>query len=374
MKVGVAAFLALALVVGLAGCGSMPRFGKIVKDRKGDYKSARSLPSLEIPPDLAAPGQAESLEVPDLPEEATTYSSYRGGVGATSGSVSPTREAVLTEPQTVRLERAADQQWLVVKAEPEQVWPKVREFWVKNGFALDVEDPKIGILETEWAENRADIPQDPIRRVLGRVLDSVYSAATRDKFRVRLERGTDPGTTEVYLTHRGMEEVSQGESFVWQPRPSDPELEAEMLKRLMVALGVEDRGAVLASAEPQAARAAMGRSPEGTPVLTLNEDFSRAWRRTGLALDKVGFTVEDRDRSKGVYYVRYMPPDEGTKKGFLSRLAFWRDDDKRKRDEYLVSLTGDGETTRVAVLDMQGQPEKSRTAQRIVELLYGELK
>jgi outer membrane protein assembly factor BamC len=372
MKVAMAAFLSLVLVVGLAGCSSLPRFGDVVKDRKVDYKSARSLPSLEIPPDLAAPGQAESLEVPEIGEGATTYSSYREGAGA--GSASPTREAVLAEPRAARLVRTSDQQWLVVEAPPEQVWPKVREFWVKNGFALDIEDPKIGILETKWAENRADIPQDPIRRVLGKVLDSVYSAATRDKFRVRLERGTEPETTEVYLIHRGMEEVSQGESFVWQPRPSNPELEAEMLKRLMVALGVEDTGALVTTAEAQAPRAAMGRGPEGTPVLTLNEDFSRAWRRTGLALDKVGFTVEDRDRSKGVYYVRYRPPDEETKKGLLSRLAFWRDDDKRKRDEYLVSLSGEGETTRVGVLDKQGQPEKSRTAQRIVELLYGELK
>jgi outer membrane protein assembly factor BamC len=283
----------------------------------------------------------------------------------------------LSQPDKVRLVRDADQQWLVVQVEPAEVWPKIRDFWVKNGFTLKVEDPKIGILETDWAENRADIPQDPIRRMLGRVLDAVYSAATRDKFRVRLEQGSAPGTTEVYLTHRGMEEVTQGENFVWQPRPSDPELEAEMLKRLMVALGMEEKRAesTLAAAEPRAPHATVARGAEGAPILTLNEDFSRAWRRTGLALDKIGFTVEDRDRSKGVYYVRYIPPDEDNgKKGVLSKLAFWRDDDKAQRDEYRVSLTGEGETTRVAVLDQQGQIEKSRTAQRIIELLYGELK
>ena len=201
------------------------------------------------------------------------------------------------------VERDGNQQWLVVHGAPSQVWPKVREFWLQEGFLVKMEDPRVGILETGWAENRADIPGGPIRNFLGKVIDAVYSSATRDQFRVRLERGTESGTTEVFLTHRGVEEVLQGGiedgNAVWQPRPTDPELEAEMLKRLMVYLGIEEQKAeaMVARQSGPTVRAQMVSNDSGS-MLIVNEDFSRAWRRTGVALDRVGFAVEDRNRSE----------------------------------------------------------------------------
>jgi outer membrane protein assembly factor BamC len=368
--------LGLWVAVGLGACSSLRHPGDVVKDRRAEYKSARSLPPLEVPPDLAPPAPSENVEVPEGGAGGSaTFSALRSATSTVPQAGQ--RVSVLSEPQNVRVERQGDRQWLVVQAEPAQIWPKVRDFWVKNGFTLKVEDPRIGILETDWAENRADIPQDPIRRVLGRVFDQVYSAATRDKFRVRLEHGTKPGTTEIYLTQRGMEEVVQGSTTIWQPRKSDPELEAEMLKRMMVFLGVEEKKAgalVAATRQGEAPRATMIRDSAGGVTLTLNEDFSRAWRRTGLALDKVGFTVEDRDRSRGVYYVRYIEPEEGGKKGFLSKLAFWKGKEKSKSDEYVVRLRQEGDLTRVAVVDKQGNPEHSSTGQQILKLLYEQLK
>jgi outer membrane protein assembly factor BamC len=358
----------------LAGCGAIAGPGKLLPDRQAEYRQARAIPPLEVPPDLASETIQDDLVMPELgPGGSATFSEYTGvrRSGPAAG-----RTAVLPQYEGLRIERDGDQRWLVVQAEAEQVWGRIRDFWLQEGFLISVEEPRVGVLETEWAENRADIPQDAIRRVIGRVLDPLYSAGTRDRFRVRIERGADPRSVEVYLTHRGAEEVVQGESTIWQARPSDPELEAEMLSRLMVYLGTEETRARALVAERPAApatRADLVQTGDGEAFLRLREDFSQAWRRTGLALDRVGFTVEDRDRSQGVYYVRYRDPlAEETRRGWLSRM--WRRGEAAERAaEYQVALEGDGGETQVTVRDKEGNPERSRTGVRILTLLHEQL-
>jgi outer membrane protein assembly factor BamC len=264
----------------------------------------------------------------------------------------------------------------------------VKEFWQESGFLLRVEMPDVGVMETDWAENRAKIPQDPIRNLLGKVLDTAYSTGERDKFRTRLERGAEPNTTEVYISHRGMVEVittttvGQGgyDNTVWQPRAPDPELEAEFLRKLMVRLGVEEeRAKTMAVTDRSVERAKLSKTAAGVGMLDLSEPFDRAWRRVGLALDRVGFTVEDRDRSKGYYFVRYADPaQEGVKKndGILSKLAFWRSDDKpAPTAQYRVLVSEqNADLTRVEVLNKEGKPESSQTSSKILSLLYDQLK
>ena len=86
-------------------------------------------------------------------------------------------------------------------------------------------------METEWAENRAKLPQDLIRKTIGKLLDGMYSTGERDKFRTRLERNAQGGV-EIYITHRGLQEIyptKERDSTTWTVRPSDPDLEAELL-------------------------------------------------------------------------------------------------------------------------------------------------
>ena len=236
-------------------------------------------------------------------------------------------------------------------------------------------------METDWAENRARVPDGFIRNTLGKLLDSVYSTSERDKFRTRLERGREPGTTEIYISHRGMEEVYTSlaeDETKWQPRPADPELEAEMLRRLMVRLGVQEERARTQVASAKAApRATLRKGSDGNS-LALNEQFDRAWRRVGLALDRVGFTVEDRDRSKGLYFVRYIDPMLDNKsadnRGWFSRLKFWGNSDPKQAEQFRVLVKDMGERAEVNVLNKEGTPEKSATANRILTLLHEQLK
>ena len=239
-----------------------------------------------------------------------------------------------------KLERQGNQRWLAVNLPPEKAWPVLVDFWPSIGLKVEKADANAGVLETNWAENRAKLPQDIIRRTLGRVLDSVYSTNEQDKYRARIER-TTLGTSEIYITHRGMEEVyasPQQDRTIWQPRAPDPELEAEMLQRLLVrfedptksvvatasgATGATAAGAAAPSAAPQLSRLIKGSDGRSERV-EVDEAFDRAWRRVGLALDRGGFTVEDRDRAKGFYFVRYLDPDVEAKaksdQGFFSKI------------------------------------------------------
>jgi outer membrane protein assembly factor BamC len=362
--------LTITTVLALAACGVMD---KVAPGRdKIDYKKSKAIDTLEVPPELSTSTINDAPE--SLDSAGASYSEF--------GAAQPARDVttVLPAGPGVHVERDGDQQWLVVQAPPEQVWPRVREFWLREGFLIRLEDPRLGILETEWTENRADIPQGAIRNVLGKVLDSVYSAATRDKYRVRLERLQDGNVTEVFLTHRGMEEVLTGgpvdNAPTWRPRDPDPELEAEMLKRMLVFLGIEDQKAqsmLAQKAEPQV-KAELVSDSSGS-MLIIREDYSRAWRRTGVALDRVGFTVEDRDRSTGTYYVRYNDPlGEQDEKGLLSKLAFWSSDEKESATQYRIELQANGPTTNVIVNNSEGARDTSPTAKRILTLLEEQLR
>lgn len=363
----------------LAGCGSI---NTLLEGDRINYKSAGKAPTLEIPPDLTQLQRDNRYAIPEANRGTATASGYnlqQGTRPTTAGSVvAPSATA------DMRIERAGNTRWLVIKKSPEVLWPQIKDFWQDSGFLLNVESIQSGVMETDWAENRAKIPQDFIRNSLGKVLDSIYSTGERDKFRTRLERGAD-GSTEIYISHRGAQEVltgAQKDGTVWTPRASDPELEAEFLGRLMARLGADavQAKASVANAAPQQARSKLIKASGGEYV-EVDEGFDRAWRRVGLALDRVGFTVEDRDRVQGMYFVRYVDQatdaqGKSSDKGFLSRLfSFGANDEKAKAAQrYRVSVKAAGAASRVEVLNGEGNPDKTMVSERILSLLNDQLK
>jgi outer membrane protein assembly factor BamC len=370
--------LVLAL---LAGCSSVENFlgGDRVDYRGGASKTA----PLEVPPDLSQLSRDTRFQPQGGGISASTYGQ---AAAAQQQSAAPNAQAVApTAVGEIKLERDGTQRWLYVPMPPEQLWPQLRAFWQERGFALAVDSPETGTMETDWAENRARIPEGGVRALLGRVFDSLYSTGERDRFRTRVERSARGGS-EVTITHRGMEEVyinQLQDQTKWQPRPMDPQLEAEFLSRLMVKLGARDEAAKLAAA-PVAAPAASAagttttaraRVIDGT-TLQIDEGFDRAWRRVGAALDRSGFTVEDRDRSGGLYYVRYVDPSQVGKEepGFFSKL-FGSKDSTIGLARYRIALSRDGDArTVLKVQNAQGAPEDGNAGQRIVSLLIDDLR
>ena len=317
-----------------------------------------------------------------------------------------------------RIERSGNQRWLIVNQAPEKVWSVIREFWQESGFTIQSENPEAGILETDWAENRVRVPQGFLRNALGRVFENSNTSGERDKFRTRLENNA--GATEVYISHRGLREVVVGQlrdSTKWEMRPNDPELEIEFLRRLMVKFGPEPQRAAAGAApaggaatgsnstainasatNPAAAAtggAAAGSSAasaaasdrsrfinnEGVAKVELGEGFDRAWRRVGLALDRGGFTVEDRDRSQGVYFVRYIDPESAARNssppGFFSRL-FSSDSKATNAQQYRIKVEGTAQASSVLVQSRDGQPVANevdkQTAVKMLALLNEQLK
>jgi len=372
--------LALAVLgVVAAGCSSV---SDIVPDsKKIDYRSAGKVPSLEVPPDLSQITRDDRYAVPDAAGKGSAtfsaYSSDRTPAAQAKNSV------VLPTVDKIRVERTGNQRWLVVTAPADKLWGPVKDFWQENGFIVVIERPEAGVMETDWAENRAKIGDDIIRNTIGRFLDSVYSTGERDKFRTRFEPGAEPGTTDIFISHRGMEEVytsSAKDDTRWQPRAADPELEADMLRRMMVRLGAENQRAEagLAAASVKAEpRAKLAGNNDGTGTLEVYERFDRAWRRVGLALDRVGFTVEDRDRSKGLYFVRYVDPDASKKKdgGWVDKLSFWKSSEPvvNPKTPYRIHVSESGQNTVVRVLTSEGGADQSETAKKILGLLYQQL-
>jgi outer membrane protein assembly factor BamC len=370
MQRKLAVLAATAAAVLLPACGSL--------DKGVDYKSERTLPPLEIPPGLSSPARDDRYALPESGRSSATLSGYQAERKQTRGD-----STLLPKVDNMRIERAGAERWLVVNQPADKVWPVVREFWLDAGFLIRTEVPEAGVLETDWAENRAKIPGGLLRDLLGRAFDSMHSTAERDKFRTRLERTADGNGTEIYISHRGVEEVVKdatntgGGTTVWQPRASDPGLEAEFLRRLMVRLGAgEERATQMLASAPADARAQILKSNDGTARLQVNEPFDRTWRRVGLALDRVGFTVEDRDRQNGLYFVRYADADaEMEKQGLFSRIL-GLEREKVKTEQYRIEVReGQGaERSEVNVLNKDGARDGSATAQRILSLLHEQLK
>ncbi len=365
-----AALISIAAAALLAGCETMTMsIGK-----KIEYKSAGRAPALEIPPDLTTPAYDDRFEV-------TTASAAAAARAAGRPS-----ELLPANPDA-RLMRAGNQRWLVVKASQEAAWSTLREFWTKNGFVVAVEQPALGIMETDWAENRAAIPQDFLQRFTSKYLSFLNDTYKRDKFRSRIERGSEAGTIEIYISHRGAEQVATkksqglGEDWVWATSPPNPELEAEMLGRLMLAFGTPAAKAEQAVAATNAPdRARIERGSDGMTRLVVDDAFDRAWRRVGLALDRTGFTVVDRDRSKGLYFVRYSDPDivrkkeEGWFSGVINKLQFWKTDTADKPEQYRVVVTQEDPRSLVTVQDPAGAPDRSASGDKILALLKDQLK
>lgn len=369
--------LAVAMAAAIAGCGVFSG------DRKIDYKSTQ-VPqrALDVPPELSPLPREDRFVIPDRPGVASA-------AAAATARPAPTATGPVVAPggPNARIERAGAQRWLSVDVPPEQAYAAVREFFPALGLKIEREDAQLGIVETAWAENRAKLPQDIVRRTIGRLIDGLYSTGEQDKFRARVER-TAKDTSEIYISHRGMIEVyttTAQDQTRWQPRASDAELEAEMLQRLLVRFvqpGVAQTAAAapaqpvkpaVAPAAPQIAKVVQADSEARIEV---NEPFDRAWRRVGLGLDRGGFTVEDRDRAKGIYFVRYLDPEyearERDKQGFFSKI--FGQDFKVDAQQFRVLVQAAGEVTRVSVQDREGKSDSGPTAAKIIKQLNDQLR
>ena len=334
-----------------------------------DYRSNVKGPTLDVPPDLTQLSKENRYA---MPGGVVTASGYLAGSPVAAPSIAPNSLG------DMHVERAGTQRWLVAERSADKLWPLLHDFWLERGFTLALDQAELGIMETEWNENRAKLPQDGVRKLLGGVLDGMYSTGERDKFRTRLER-TATGGTEIYISHRGVEEGYSNnmtkDNTVWQPRPVDPELEAEFVRRLMVKLGASQEVAQVAvNAATPAKPVATVTTVNGLPGLEIADGFDRAWRRVGLALDRTGFTVEDRDRTQGTYFVRYVESGSAKKSSNFFSNLFGGGADAEALQKFRVVLKSAGDKTTLTVISAATTADAAANAKRIAQLIADDLK
>ena len=186
-----------------------------------------------------------------------------------------------------------------------------------------------------------------------------------------------------------MEEVYIGErkeSTVWQPRPADPQLEAEFLSRLMVKLGAKDEEAkaAVATAAAAAGRRRAGRAPACSPTGSRPDAAGRRRLRPRLAPGRPGARSQrlhgrgprPRARACTSCATSTRPSPAARSRASSAKLfSFGKKDDGTGLAKYRVKVTGEGNaTSTVAVLDSQGKPETGEAGKRIVGLLLEDLK
>lgn len=371
--------LALATALSLGACSTLDSAlsGDKIDYRSGGTKTA----GLEVPPDLTQLTRDSRYQ--QTQGGAVSAAAFQASAPAATAAVAAPSETVA--PRAIgdmQIERLGNDRWLHTSLTPEQLWPQLQAFWKERGFVLTEDKPAAGVMETDWAENRGKLPMDFIRASIGKVFDGAYSTGELDRFRTRVERTANG--TDVYVTHRGMIEVYNTErkdSTIWEPRHADPQLEGEMLSRLMLKLGAPEAVAKTALVTPGAAAAAPARArllaDQAAPTLQVDDGFDRAWRRVGVALDRSGFTVEDRDRTQGVYFVRYIDPAFAGKEepNFFAKLfSFGKKKDNGAPIQYRVVVKGAGDRSTVSVQSAEGAPESGDVAKRITTLLLEDLK
>jgi outer membrane protein assembly factor BamC len=369
--------LALAAALSLGGCSSLD---SLMSGDKIDYRSGGTKTAgLDVPPDLTQ--LTKDSRYQQTQGSSVSAAAYQAGTPAAAPATVQSVTVAAQSAGKMSIERLGNERWLRTSLPAEQVWPQLQAFWKERGFTITQDQPAAGVMETDWAENRGKLPMDFIRSSLGKIIDGAYSTGELDKFRTRVERVD--GGTEIYITHRGMIETYVGErkeSTVWQPRPADPQLEGELLSRLMLRMGASEEVAKTAIVVPGTPGApARARLLSGRPAATLQVDdgFDRAWRRVGVALDRSGFTVEDRDRTQGLYFVRYIDPAFAGKEepNLFQKLFSWgKKDDEGGPTRYRVLVKTEGEQSTVTVLNGKGEPENGEAGKRITTLLLEDLK
>jgi outer membrane protein assembly factor BamC len=376
-------FLLLGIVLTLvAGCSVSPTDRARVDYKQSD-KQTVTVDSLKIPPELTKSKTRNRYSIPS--KDGSNLSDYKAGINTQAEG---TQRRILPEVPDVTVRRDGIFRWLEIDLPAEDVWDTIKQFWLEEGFIIASEDPESGLLETDWAENRAKIGGGVITDTLSKIAPLLVTSPERDKYRTRLERlGNDK--TEVFLSHEGMALVASTSGEVdqrrakpkWQYRARDPNLEAEMLYRMAVAFGVPSESSEIEKIVVDE-KAMSGVNPllvelienEGDDFLLLSFSFEQSWRKIGLILDSLDFSIEDKSREEGIFYINYNDPDSRIKPKGLARLAFWRDRGHVVRSYRIrVSASKNMETSELRVLDSEGQQLSDDTALKILRVIREQL-
>lgn len=334
-------------------CGYVPKLDEVIPDRRKDYQKSETLPDLEVPPDLTVDAQEDPLNIPH--EEVTTLSEYEARKGNRSTA---NLDVSGINPQ-------AGEQWIVIQGSKNEIWPRLRDFWTSQGYKLDLDDPDLGVIETDWLET-----------------SNQGISVFRDKFSLFSEPGGSPGSTVIYISNERQERIAGGdENTGWVSIDTDPEYEKKLISDMNIYFygnnppaGTTSMTASRATPVPTATnirpRAEIQELGDDKVYLSIPDEFARAWELTEEAILRAGMFIESDDQSKGLYYVLYYDT-QAEEESLLSKLKFWGDDEEEGKP-YQISLTGVGDKTELVVLDDKGDWLAREDASRILTFIQSQ--
>ena len=354
----------LALI--LCSCSFKPLTDKFNEVTAPDYVNSSKAEKLQVPPDLSEYETSNSYNVPGA---ATSYTDFENQRNRKIEKVE-----LLKEPDGIKLVKSGNFRWLIVNKSPDKIWPHLEDFWYEQGFNMKKMNRRLGVMETEWTAPQNIEEELSFGDTMDVWLKSLTGSDEKTKFRTRLEKGSQANSTEIFISHRNreglnserLEAIDRATQNTYVPErvysipeyksddepkeatlPGDTELtevdvevNAEIMRRLLVFLGMQDLDAKKIVEKPKViTKAEMVNDDDGSSI-KLKEPFDRSWRRVSIALDMIGFLTEDRDRSKGLYFVTYTDLDIGEadkkakeEEGWLDSIDFWSDDEAEEMAE-----------------------------------------
>jgi len=319
------------------------------RDRQGDYLVSPTIAPMTIPPELDSFTLDELYVVPPpLPEDRPVF------VRAPSPRPLDTniREGVVVQ-------RFGDRRWIVIGAEPAQVWPRLRDYWSTAQIPLASEDPVLLVMETAW---------------LG-------EEGSRNKYQVRIEPGLHAGNSEVYVMQVGESYVADPVAPVsWPTNSANLELEHAMLDDVSVYLA--DRTdlyrassvSLLAGSLEAESKASRVRNADGE-TLVLRIDFDRAWSQVGQALTNAEIEVTSSDRNQAIYVVRFAGIEEEGEDspGFFRRLFTSDDEQSGDLSAFTLRLITEEGQISVAAEPEESSAESAELRDQLIGAIHNNL-
>jgi len=362
-------YLIFILFFGLLGCSTTEDFFDDITSP--DYVNSSKAKRLEVPPDLS---EIEASSEYNVPGKAKSYKDYLDREQKlVSENNNPDRKKIIENPDGMKIIKSGNLRWLHIEKEPDMIWPHVKDFWEDLGFRVLVSNKRAGIMETEWMDTndiKLDQAQKGILSNFDQWLDSLSGFADKRKFRTRVEIG-EGGGTEVYISQRSAEAAADQHARILETRSSDYnpstiykieeyksdgdskkvdldikekreiddyEIDSELLTRLMIKLGATDFEAKAKVENPEVIIKTEFVDKKNDFYIKMYDPYDRSWRRLGLALDIIGFVTEDKNRSEGIYYVRFSETEIPTEtqeeeEGLIDSLIFWGNDEETKEKD-----------------------------------------
>ena len=292
-------------------------------DIKINYYSDKSVTSLEVPPDLTSPSYENSFRLSEFVKNVKPNT-----VNLTNNNFEEESTKIIVNPTDITVKKSGSRRWLIVNKNPDLVWDLTKQFLKEKGFVIKKSNKKIGVMETDFLENKPKIPSKSlglIRSFLESQIDNVsYTLPIVDSYKVIIEPLDLGEKTQVNLSLFSMAEVISGsgnnETTYWQASEKNTALETEMLYSLMLYLGGESASArekLLDAKEEGKISVQVKDGLNGYAKLVFKLNLVDTWDNMAWAISESNIELEDKDVKERAFYIRTARTID---KGIMSKL------------------------------------------------------